>query len=193
MPFYLACAMRAHDRVLQHRGKKAESLMCSVPFQARKKGVRGPIFQNQLSMFFCSLAAKELATLDGAAHALQEQHARFLKDKLADAFRDLMWLMRFMPPRLHMKFVHWKMRGMFSSFYHSNTGVFAPELVEFAGARVINGYHVPGFSNPPGTGVFMSEKNGRLTVTLCWRTGVLSAEEQQVFLAQLMADMVNGQ
>lgn len=191
MPFYLACAMRAHHRVLQDRGKKVESLMCAVPFQARKKGARGPIFQNQLSMFFCSLAAEELATLEKAAHSLQEQHARFLKDKLADAFRDLMWLMRFMPPRLHMKFVHYKMRGMFSSFYHSNTGVFAPELTTFAGARVVNGYHVPGFSNPPGTGIFMSEKNNRLTLTLCWRTGVLSEKEQQIFAAQLLEDMIH--
>lgn len=190
MPFHLACAMRAHDRVLAHRGQKAQSLMCSVPIQARKKGARGPIFQNHLSMFFCSLPADKLKSLSVAAQELQNQHARFLKDKLADAFRDLMWIMRYIPPRIHMKFVRWKMGGTFSSLYHSNTGTFAPELTEFAGAKIINAYHVPGFSNPPGSGVFTSEKNGRLTLTLCWRTGVLTEEEQQIFIDQLMEDMV---
>lgn len=189
MPFHLACAMRAHDRVLSHRGKKAESLMCSVPVQVRKKGARGPLFQNHLTMFFCALSAENLTTLDSAARSLQEQHTRFLKEKLGDSFRDLMWLMRPMPPGLHMKFVNWQMKGMFSSFYHSNTGVFAPELTEFAGATVTNAYHVPGFSNPPGTGVFASEKNGRLVLTLCWRDGVLSEEERRIFVAQLRQDM----
>ncbi|MDZ4287822.1 MAG: acyl carrier protein [Prosthecobacter sp.] len=189
MPFHLACAMRAHDRILRHRGKAAESLMCCVPIQVRKKGARGPLFQNHLTMFFCALSAAELTTLDSAAQALQEQHTRFIKEKLGDAFRDLMWLMRPMPPGLHMKFINWQMKGMFSSFYHSNTGVFAPELTEFAGATITNAYHVPGFSNPPGTGVFANEKNGRLVLTLCWRDGAMSAEERQIFIDHLMEDM----
>jgi acyl carrier protein len=189
MPFHLACAMRAHDRVLKERGRGAESLMCCVPIQVRRKGARGPLFQNQLTMFFCALSAAELSNLDSAAQSLHEQHTRFLKEKIGDAFRDLMWLMRPMPPGLHMKFINWQMKGMFSSFYHSNTGVFAPELTQFAGAAVTNAYHVPGFSNPPGTGVFANEKNGRLVLTLCWREGAMNEQEREIFVQQLMSDM----
>jgi hypothetical protein len=81
------------------------------------------------------------------------------------------------------------MRGMFSSFYHSNTGVFAPELKEFAGATITNAFHVPGFSNPPGTGVFTNEKNGRLVLTLCWRDGAMTEQERRIFVDQLREDM----
>lgn len=189
MPFHLACAMRAHQRVFAHRGRKPESLMCCVPIQVRKKGTRGPLFQNHLTMFFCNLLAEELTTLDAAAQSLHQQHARFIKDRIGDAFRDLMWLMRPMPPGLHMTFINWHMKGKFSSFYHSNTGVFAPELTHFAGARVTNAYHVPSFSDPPGTGVFTNEKNGRLVLTLCWREGTLSAEERHIFVRQLLNDL----
>ncbi len=189
MPFHLACAMRAHQAVFQHRNISPESLMCCVPIQVRKKGTRGPLFQNHLTMFFCNLLAAELGTLETAVGSLHQQHTRFIKDKIGDAFRDLMWMMRPMPPWLHMFFINFHMKGKFSSFYHSNTGPFAPELTRFAGARVTNAYHVPSFSDPPGTGVFANEKNGRLVLTLCWRDGTLAEEERQIFIRQLMADL----
>ncbi len=189
MPFHLACAMRAHEAVFDHRGIKPESLMCCVPIQVRKKGTRGPLFQNHLTMFFCNLLADELKTLESAAGSLHRQHTRFIKDKIGDAFRDLMWMMRPMPPWLHMFFINFHMKGKFSSFYHSNTGPFAPELTHFAGARVTNAYHVPSFSDPPGTGVFANEKNGRLVLTLCWREGTLKEGERQIFIDQLMSDL----
>jgi acyl carrier protein len=189
MPFHLACAMRAHHRVFQHRGIKPESLMCCIPIQVRRKGVRGPLFQNHLTMFFCNLLADELTTLNAAAQSLHQQHNRFIKDKIGDAFRDLMWLMRPMPPSLHMTFINFHMKGKFSSFYHSNTGVFAPELTQFGGASVTNAYHVPSFSDPPGTGVFTNEKNGRLVLTLCWREGTMTDQERQIFIDQLMSDL----
>jgi len=189
MPFHLACAMRAHQRVFTHRGQKPESLMCCIPIQVRRKGTRGPLFQNHLTMFFCNLVADELTTLDAAAGSLHKQHTRIIKEKIGDAFRDLMWMMRPMPPSLHMHFINWHMKGKFSSFYHSNTGVFAPELTQFAGAAVMNAYHVPSFSDPPGTGVFTNEKNGRLVLTLCWREGTMTEEERAIFIEQLMSDL----
>jgi hypothetical protein len=88
-----------------------------------------------------------------------------------------------------MTFINFHMKGKFSSFYHSNTGVFAPELTNFGGATVTNAYHVPSFSDPPGTGVFTNEKNGRLVLTLCWREGTLTESERQIFVDQLMADL----
>lgn len=189
MPFHLACAMRAHRRIFQLRGEKPESLMCCVPVQVRKKGARGPLFQNNLTMFFTSLGLDEMETVEQAATKLTEQHASFLKDKLGDAFRDLMWMMRPMPPGLHMKFILWQMKGHFSSFFHSHTGVFAPELEVFAGARVDSAYHIPGFSSPPGTGVFANEKNGRLILTFAWREGVLTKDEQDAMVEQVLTDL----
>jgi len=189
MPFHLACAMRAHWRVFQHRGTMPESLMACVPIQVRKKGAPPPVFQNHITMFFGMLDAGELETLDGSAKSLKEQHERFLRDRLGDAFLDMMWLMRPLPPRQHIQFIHFQMKGLYSSFYHSNTGVFAPEMDTFLGARIGNAYHIPGISNPPGTGIFANEKHGRLVLTLCWKEGALSKEEQSLFMGQLFADM----
>lgn len=188
MPFHLACAMRAHWRVFEHRGQRPGSLMCCVPVQVRRKGARGPVFQNQLTMFFGTLDAEELQTLDGAARVLQEQHAQFLREGLDEAFQELMRLMRPMPPGLHMRFIQFQMKGLFTSFYHSHTGVFAAGMDQFLGAGIENAYHVPGISTPPGTGIFANEKHGRLVLTLCWKEGAMTQEERELFMRQLLSD-----
>jgi len=189
MPFHLACAMRAHWRVFRERGSLPDSLMACVPVQVRKKGAPPPVFQNHITMFFGMLDAKELETLDGSAKALQEQHERFLRDRLGEAFLDLMWLMRPLPPRQHIQFIHFQMKGIYSSFYHSNTGVFAAGMDDLMGAGITNAYHIPGISNPPGTGIFANEKHGRLVLTLCWKDGALNDGERGLFMEQLLADM----
>ena len=189
MPFHLACAMRAHWRVFEHRGETPGSLMCCVPIQVRRKGTKGPIFQNQLTMFFGTVDGEDLQSLDRSARVLQEQHAQFLKERLDDAFQQLMWIMRPMPPGMHMRFIQFQMKGLFSSFYHSNTGTFAAGMDDFLGVPIENAYHVPGISTPPGTGIFANEKHGRLILTHCWKDGSMTDEERKVFMDQLLTDL----
>ncbi len=188
MPFHLAAALRAHHRVFRERGIQPASLMCNVPIQNRRKGARGPIFRNHLGMFFAALAPEELTTLESSTQSLLGRHTRWLREKLDASFDDLMHVMRPLPPRWHMAFIKRQLRGLFTSFFHSHTGEFAPRLSRFLGVEIENAYHVPAFSNPPGTGLFCSEKNGQLTITLCWQDGVLTEEERKLIFNQLWQD-----
>lgn len=188
MPFHLAAAMRAHDCVFRERGERPASLMCNVPIQTRRKGARGPIFRNHLGMFFAALGEEELATIDGSTKSLLDRHARWLREKLDSSFDDLMYVMRPLPPKLHMAFVKRQLRGIFTSLFHSHTGEFAPGLRDFMGVSILNAYHVPGFSNPPGTGIFCSERDGRLSITMCWRDGVIDQKEKELMINQLWED-----
>jgi hypothetical protein len=54
----------------------------------------------------------------------------------------------------------------------------------------LDGWHVPSVPQPPGTGLFFSERDGRLTASLCWREGVLSAEERRLMLATVRDDLL---
>lgn len=188
MPFHLAVAMRAHDAVFRARGRQPASLICNVPVQRRRKGADSPIYQNHLGMFFGALAREELPTLEGAVASLLALRERWMRERLDASFEDLLHVMSPLPPRWHMKFVRWKMRGMFTSLFHSHTGAFAAGLNRFLGVPVLNACHVPALANPPGTGLFCSEKNGRLTVTLCWCEGALSDAERRVLLGQMCED-----
>jgi hypothetical protein len=188
MPFYLACVARAHHRVMEKRGIRPGSHVCSVPVQQRRKGARGPMFQNHVTMFFGVLGDEEIGSLERSVSSLIEQHGRFLKDRLGDALDDLMQTMSVIPPGLYMKFISMQMRGPFASFFHSHTGEFAPGMDRFLGARVENAYHVPGIGTPPGTGIFFNEKNGRLVITFCWHEGSLDEADRAMMLAGLLED-----
>lgn len=189
MPFYLACAMRAHEAVFARRGKSPVSQTCCVPVQTRRKGATGPLFQNHITMFFGVLPREDTASIERATAALMEQHSRFLKDKMGESLDELMHLMSFIPPGLYMTFMKLQMRGPFSSFFHSHTGEFAPGLDTFFGAPIRSAFHVPGIGTPPGTGIFCNEKNGRLVVTMCWHEAALDQEERQLLLDSFLSDL----
>jgi hypothetical protein len=188
MPFFLACAARAHNRVFAARGVTPDSHVCSVPVQTRRKGARGPVFQNHITMFFGVLSREEAAGLEGAVSALVAQHAAFHKNRLGEALDGLMHMMSVLPPGLYMRFIQFQMRGKFASFFHSHTGEFAPGLERFFGAEITNAFHAPGIATPPGTGIFCNEKNGRLVITLSWQDGSLSPTERGLILEQLRTD-----
>jgi acyl carrier protein len=188
MPFHLACVMRAHAAAFDLQGRKPASLMSNVPIQTRSKGTAGPVFQNHLTMFFGTLAADELGSWEDATRKLFEQHTTYVKEKLGEAFGDMMWMMRWMPPGLHMKFVKRQMKGLFCSFFHSHTGEFAEGMETFAGAKVTNGWHVPGLASPPGTGFFGSEHKGRLTITFCENCGAIGEDERKTMIKRLFED-----
>ena len=189
MPFYLACAMRAHGAVFARRGESPASQTCCVPVQTRRKGTRGPVFQNHITMFFGVLAREDAVSIERATAALLEQHAQFLRKRMGDAMNELMHIMSYMPPALYMAFMKLQMRGPFSSFFHSHTGEFAAGLQNFFGARVVNAFHIPGIGTPPGTGIFCNEKNGRLVVTMCWHECALDEAERQTMLEQFFKDL----
>ena len=167
----MACATLAHHRVWEIRGEEPESYLVSLAIQVRKAGVKGPLFQNNLSMIFFSAGSETASDVRAMCQSFQKQHAQFLKQRLGAAFRQIQFLMRRMPARMYIWFLLHQMRGEFNSFYHSNTGEFAPDLSEFYGAGIKNAWHIPSVSNPPGSGLFVNTKNGRMTVALTWREG----------------------
>ncbi len=186
-PYFLACATLAHHRVWEHRQTVPENYLVSLPVQLRKPGAKGPLFQNKLSMIFFSADREMAEDVPAMCTEFAEQHRRVLKERLGDSFRQLQFLMRRMPPRMYVWFLLRQMRGEFNSFYHSNTGEFAPNLTEFYGAPVTNAYHVPTITNPPGSGLFVNTKNGCMTAAMTWRDGVIDEEEQKILMDSFLS------
>ena len=188
MAFYVACTARAHDRVFQHRGKVPGGFVASVPIQTRKRGARGPLFHNQVTVFFFAAKREELATIERAAVAMKTQFAEMSRARLDESFSAVLELMMRLPASLFMRVVRWQFKGEIGSFFHSHTGTFAPEISEFAGAKIVNGFHLPCLGTPPGTGVFFSERDRRVTITVTWREGILTDEERRLMAAQVLED-----
>ena len=188
--FYVAAVARAHDRVFAHRGRQPPGYGISVPSQTRKRGARGPIFHNHVAALFFNPRREHLGSLEEAAAAMKAQFASMVRRKVAESFNAVLELMRPLPAWLFLGVVRLQFKGELCTCFHSYTGQFAPEMTDFAGARVLNAYHLPCLGTPPGTGLFFGEHGERLNVTLSWREGVLTPEERTLMMGRLREDLL---
>lgn len=189
MSFYVACTARAHDRVFRQRGREPLGYVASVPVQTRKRGARGPLFHNHVSIFFFCARREHLGTIEATTAAMKQQFTDMSRARLDESFLSILEMMMRLPSWLFMRVVRWQFKGEIASFFHSHTGAFAPEMTEFAGGQITNAYHFPCFAVPPGTGLFFCERGGRVNVTLAWREGALSEEERPIMMGQVMEDL----
>lgn len=190
MPYFLAVAMRAHAAVLRARGQMEGSLECAISAQSRKRGTHDPVWQNQVSQLFFSLDLRETDLLAQAATSLQEQFASMTRDSCDAAFLIMINWMRRLPSFLYRRFLQRTASGQITSFYHAHTGAFLPGMRYFCGGELVDGWHAPSVSQPPGTGIFFSECQGRLTVSVCWREGTLSKQELEIMMSSLREDLL---
>ena len=188
--FYVACVARAHDCIFRHRGREPRGYGISVPTQTRKRGGRGPIFHNHVGVLYFHPQREHLGSLDATAAAMKTQFAAMTRAKISESFDAVLDLMRRAPTSLFLWIIRAQFRGEICSCFHSYTGPFAPELTEFAGARVVNAYHLPCLGTPPGTGIFFGERDGRINVTLSWREGALDDAERRLMIGQLREDLL---
>ena len=188
--FYVACVARAHDAVFRHRGREPRGYGISVPTQTRKRGARGPLFHNHVAVLYFHPRREHLASLETAAAAMKAQFAAMTRARISESFDTLLDLMRRVPTSVFLWIIRAQFRGEICTCFHSYTGPFAPELQEFAGGRVLNAYHLPCLGTPPGTGIFVGERDGRINVTLSWREGALDDAERRLMVRQLREDLL---
>lgn len=192
LPFFFAAATRAHAAVFRGRGAEPARYHSPAPVQARKRWMRDPIFQNQVSVLFFQLAAGETRDFAAAAASLQAQFDRSVRAGVEHSFATMLWWMRRLPEGLYRRFLLADTGGELTSFFQSHTGEFMGGTRRFCGAEILNGWHIPSVSQPPGSGVFFNDHRGRLNATLSWREGSLAADEVETMVDSLRADLTGS-
>jgi hypothetical protein len=190
--FYIACAARAHRMAFLSRGQDPSHYVVSIPVQIRRKGGQNDPFQNCVTILFFCLQRDELESLNTAVASAQRQFEEMTRSELGHAFSIVLNLMRRLPARPYMKFLESQFAGEVTSFFHSSTGNFALISDELCGAMVLDAYHVPSVSAPPGSGLFFSEYSGRITATFSWRERSASEAEVDLILNQLRKDLIQN-
>jgi hypothetical protein len=190
LPYFAGCAARAVRAVIAARHPdEAVPVLLSLPVQRQNDPAKRPLFQNHMVPYTLLLTAEELADLKPAARALFRKYSDFMRRKLPAAMDALMRMMERCPSRCYNLPAFHYMRGEICTLFHSHTGEFAAGLGPMFGSRVLNGYHVPSVCTPPGIGIFFSEHEGRLTLTLSWRDGCLSPLELELLKSTLADDL----
>jgi hypothetical protein len=192
LPFFFAAASRAHAAVFRARGAEPASYYSPAPVQARKRWMRHPIFQNEVTVLFFKLRAEETWNFETAVASLQKQFDRSVRAGVEHSFATMLWWMRRLPTWLHRRFLLADTGGELTSFFQSHTGEFMAETASFCGAEIRNGWHIPTVSQPPGTGVFFNDHKGRLTATIAWREGAIDETEVDLMVESLRRDLAGS-
>ncbi len=190
LAYLLACTARAHDRVFEHRGKSPRGYVANVPVQTRRRGARGPLFHNQVSVFFFSAIRAHLGTIEETARSMKTQFIEMSRARLDQSFSTVLELMMRLPSWVFMRVVRFQFKGEIASFFHSHTGTFAPEINAFAGAAITNAYHLPCLGAPPGTGIFFGDRAGQMNITFSWRDECVTDDEKRIMVEQTMTDLL---
>ncbi len=191
MPFYAAVAARALRRLHELRGLPLGCCHMEVPFQSRKRA-SGALFQNRMGMLLLPLFEREMTTFDAAAAHVLAVYKDSVKRQLPQSSEALGGLMMYLPARLLMPIIRLQNHGEICSLFHSHTGTFLSGVESFAGAAVENVYSIPSVSTPPGFGLFFSDHQEALTVTLAWRGESLNEGEMQAMCEQVMTDLISA-
>jgi len=189
LSFYLATATRAHREAFLARGHDPEHYVSSIPVQLRRKWLGANPFQNRVTVLFFSMKRENLDSMMDAVKAAHLQFEEMTRKDLGSSFSLILRLMRRLPSFLYMKFLGTQFSGDITSFFHSATGTFAANLCELSGVKVLNAYHVPSVSAPPGSGLFFGESHGRITATFSWREGSVTEQEADLVMQRMSADL----
>ena len=190
LPYYACCASRAVRSVIASRHPDEDApILLSLPVQRQPNPAKRPLFHNHMVAYSLLLTGDELQDLAPATKSLYRKYANFLRRKLPAAMEPLTRLMERCPSRFYLKPASFYLKGEICSLFHSHTGKFAPGITALFGSRLINGYHVPTISSPPGIGIFFSEYDDQLTCTLSWKDGSLSKDELVLLKSRLLEDL----
>ncbi|MFM8717190.1 MAG: hypothetical protein ACKOF3_10510, partial [Spartobacteria bacterium] len=192
MPYFFAAAARAHAAVFEARGVRPASFVSPVPVQARKPKARHPIFQNQVTVLHFKLPVSHIGDLEKSTALIQAQFEDAVRGGLESSAATMLWWMRRLPTGLYRRFLQTDTAGEIVSFFQSHTGDFLPGVRDICGACIDDGWHIPSVSRPPGSGIFFSEREGRLAATLSWRDGVLNDDEVETMEASLRGDLLGA-
>jgi len=192
IPYFAAVSARAVCRALALRHPEAKiPALISLPVQRVGDPAARPLFQNHMTAWSLMLAPEDLeAPLADTVKALHRKYASFMRRKLPVAMDALVGLNHRCPSRLYLLPASLPLDGEICTLFHSHTGALpADESNTVFGRRIVDAYHVPTVSSPPGIGVFFSESAGRLRVTLSWREATLDEPERRALMTSLYDDL----
>ncbi|WP_193213510.1 hypothetical protein, partial [Luteolibacter marinus] len=190
LPYFASCAARAVHAVIAARdGAMPSSILLTLPVQRQKDPAKRPLFHNHMTAYTLLLKPEEMTDIATASRALYRKYAGFMRRKLPAAMDALMQMMERCPSRFYNLPAFFYMKGEICSLFHSHTGTFLPGCERIFGSRILNGYHVPSVCSPPGAGIFLSEHDGQLSMTLSWKDGCLSPLELDLMKQTLAEDL----
>jgi len=189
--FHLAVTLVELHQLHQRVGCASASYVVPVPIGLRPKGVRAPLFSNQVTMALHQFFPDELISLPQTIAAFKSRHTEYLRAGQLDSGIILGQLFRKLPLGLYMRLIKQALRGEICSLFFGDTGTADSALENFLSARIESLVHVPAITVPPGLGVVFGVFRGQLRLTLVYAEGALVETEATKFESHLRERLLN--
>ena len=189
IPYFAALSARAVAEVIRTRNAEPPDILLSLPIQRIQPLTARPLFQNHMVAWSLLLPHQRMGEPATATMSLFRSYGSFMKRGLPMAMEALTKLCERCPSLFYLLPIKHYLKGEICSLFHSHVGNLASHTDTLFTRPILNAWHVPSVSTPPGIGIFFSECNARLTCTLSWREGSLNAAELGTIRQQLLVDL----
>lgn len=178
MPYLLALAVQAVDRLFAARGHTPEHYLIPVSIDRRSaRADSQSLFFNHISFLHFLISRHDLQSTETLVQSVTRQMYEQTKARLPGAFEQTLLLTRILPVGILATFSQRLFSGNFGTFAFSYLGETGCRARQFLGQRILNLIHTPRVSTPPGLGVFVNEFDGRINVTAASLENLLTPGE----------------
>ena len=162
MPFALAQCLKGIDKITGRNG----DYLVPVNVNLRAGASFENIFFNHLSFLFFRVSAQLIHHEENLCLEIKQQFFNQVKEKISDQLAQAADLMRIAPLWVVARLLEKFMGGAASALAFSYLGESAYPQKSFCNQPVINIFHLPIVPPQPGVGVFFTQYQGRLNVTV---------------------------
>jgi hypothetical protein len=178
--FYQAAALRALHTVATARGNMDGAYLAPVPHDKRRRGSKGPIFSNHLSILFYRVEPRFCGNINSILGELNRQMTEQIRTNFPECCMAALNLFKPMPLSFYVNHLGKPTRGKFASLCFSDSGETCVGMRDFCGAPIRQVVHLVPCWRPPGLTVLFLSFAGRLSASLTWVDDCLSLAEVDV-------------
>lgn len=175
----------------QFRNEK-ESLTYWVPIpqDQRKKGAKGPLIGNHLSMLFYRITIDKNSTLSALVKELDAQMLSQIKSGVTENYTHLLNYMRNTPTWLYHKMIKGPNGKSLSSFLFTYAPENSTETTVLKQGNIKAIYNIPPNTYPPGLTFSMNQYDQELQMIIQYFSDVLSESETEEFVKILQKNIL---
>lgn len=178
MPYLLAVVLQRVNLLFKRKGIDADNFMVPVTIDTRQSKDRyHEIFMNHVSYLFFKVNAVITSNMQETIKSLKQQMFEQVKSGLPRDLSNASALMRIFPRSLLSKIMYLPFGGQVGSVVFAYLGESRLRSFEFLGEKIVDHFHTPRVTTPPGLGFFFSLFNGRLNMVITYLDGLLTEED----------------
>jgi len=188
--FYLAASLRGLHSVAVQRGNQDGAYLIPVPHDTRKRGAKGPIFSNHLSILFYRIEPKFAGRIGDILGELSRQMTDQIRDRFPESCMAALDMFKPLPLGYYVHHLGKPTRGKIATFSFSDSGETCAGMKELWGGPIQEVTHLVPSWRPPGLTIIFLRFNNRLSALIssvddCLKPAEVDGMEQDMRRALL--------